>query len=179
MTPATTHVRLSLMTLLAVVCIVSLSCFESYEPGGENDTSRTTYYARSQPTPSSSYSGRATQFPRAGQTARPIHWQLAELHVKYGGEGTIPQGRETALSTRIKNLMGSIAEACSGTEFEVASLTLAANAVLVIFESSFSLVEFMEFFLDLALASTEDCEEVTYAALAAIERFEDPLGRYK
>ena len=68
---------------------------------------------------------------------------------------------------------------CSGTEFEVASLTLAANAVLVIFESSFSLVEFMEFFLDLALASTEDCEEVTYAALAAIERFEDPLGRYK
>ena len=167
------------MALLAVVCIVSLACFESNEPGGESGTSRTTNYVQSQPTQSSSYSGRATPFPQAGQAARPIHWQLAELHVEYGGEGTIPQGRETALSARIKDLMGSIAEACSGTEFEVASLTLAANAVLVIFESSFSLVEFMEFFLDLALASTENCEEVAYAAVAAIERFEDPLGRYK
>ena len=89
-----------------------------------------------------------TEWPRIYPAdERYMHWELAELHVEYGGYGFVPVFAETPLSQDIYDVLWAIAGYCGGTGEDVFSYTYAGYLALMQRGADIDLLHFMDTYL--------------------------------
>ena len=109
-----------------------------------------------------------TQEPEIPLREKSLHWQMAEAHVEAGGAGRVPVTQETELSLAMDDLLGGISSACGGSEYEVATLSLAAQITLFAYDVETPLLDFMDSFYRQTLYSSGSCEDVALLTIVKI-----------
>ena len=184
----------SLAIVICLLALVILSCSDQQSESSNMNATNTPSLPYSSPTPFEVLKPlpRESEVPnrrptatrrqptatRSVTTVKPLHWEMAEAHVESGGSGRVPVFQETELSKRMKYLLSGISRSCGDSDYEVATLSLAAQLTLFAQGIEYSLLDFMEVFHSHALDSNTSCEDTALTSLAVITISEEVLDKY-
>ena len=184
----------SLAIVICLLALVILSCSDQQSESSNMNATNTPSLPYSSPTPFEVLKPlpRESEVPnrrptatrrqptatRSVTTVKPLHWEMAEAHVESGGSGRVPVFQETELSKRMKYLLSGISRSCGDSDYEVATLSLAAQLTLFAQGIEYSLLDFMEVFHSHALDSNTSCEDTALTSLAVIKISEEVLDKY-